>query len=89
MTDDLRHGDGTDPRGDAGVDAADQADAGDPGRVRDWDDLVRRAGLADGTDIAGPQDRTDIDLLRGSQHDAATGGSDLGPTTGGGDTGAV
>ncbi len=54
-------------------------------------DEIRLDGLdADGgTVIAGPQDRTDIGNLRGGQHDAATGGSDLGPTTGGGDTGAV
>ncbi len=38
-----------------------------------------------GTPIGGPADRTDVGPLHGGDQDPATGGSDLGPTTGGGD----
>lgn len=75
-----------------------QAGAGggtDDRRAGSTDRFVEAARTLDGLDedggtrIAGPQDRSDIGNLRGGQDDAATGGSDLGPTTGGGDTGAV
>ncbi len=62
-------------------------------RARDRLDEVARTldGLDEdgGTRIAGPTDRTDVGGLRGGQHEPATGGSDLGASTGGGDTGAV
>jgi hypothetical protein len=62
-----------------------------PALEHDALDDVRLDGLDEdgGTVVAGPQDRTDVAGLRGGQRDAATGGSDLGVTTGGGDTGAV
>ncbi len=62
-----------------------------PGRGDRLADIASRLDGLDadgGTEIAGPHDRTDIGNLEGGQHDAATGGSDLGATEGGGDTGA-